>query len=67
MRIGVMETIKPDLPQHIIDAPTPRPHQTARFQAQRHVLPYRAPWIKRRILKHQDAGRIGDLDLLADP
>ena len=59
-----IETIKPHLPQHIVDAPALRPQQTAGFQTKCHILPHRSPRIQRRILKDQNARRIRTVDLL---
>ena len=55
MRIGVVEAVQTNSPQHIVHAFGLQAQQTTRFQAERHVLPHRAPRIQRRVLKDQDA------------
>ena len=67
MRIRLVETVKPYLPEHIVDAPALRAQKTAGFQAKCHVLPHGSPRIQRRVLKDQDARGIRRLDLLARP
>ena len=67
MRIGLIETVEPHLPEHIVDAPALRPQQTAGFQAKCDVLPHGSPRIQCRILKHQDARGTRSLDLRPRP
>src|SRR6202000_1891821 len=64
MRVGVAETVQPDLTEHVIDALTVCLQQTPDLQAKRHVLPHGAPWKQRRVLKHQDTRGIRPVDLL---
>ena len=67
MRIGPIETLKPHLPKHIVDAPALGAQKAAGFQAECDVLPHGSPRIQRRILKHQDARGTRSLDLRARP
>ena len=57
--------LEPDQAQRVFDAFAMGTKQPARFQAERNVAPNRPPWIKRGVLKNDDARRIGPLDRLA--
>ena len=67
VRIGDDRTVQADLPEHVVDALALRPQQTSGFQAKCHILPYGAPRIQRRVLKHQDARRIRPVDIMSSP
>jgi len=49
------ETSKADLSQHVVDAFAMASKQPSRFQPEGNVAPNGAPWIKRWILKNDDA------------
>ena len=65
MRICVGEARQPDQAQRVFDAFAMGANQPARFQAERYVAPHRPPWIKRGVLKNDDARRIGSFDRFA--
>jgi hypothetical protein len=65
VRVGIGEAHEPDQTQGVFDASAMGTQQPARFQSERNVAPHRPPWIKRRVLKNDDARRIGCFDLCA--
>src|SRR5580698_864545 len=58
----MVEAIKSDLLEHLVDARALSRQLTAGFQTKRDVLPYGSPRIERRILKYQDARGIRPVD-----
>ena len=63
VRVGIGEAREPDQAQGIFDTSAMSAQQPACFQSERNVAPHRPPWIKRGVLKNDDARRIGCFDL----
>src|ERR1700744_2964967 len=64
MRIGYIEACQTDLSQCRVNTSVPFPLQTADLQAKGDVLPHGAPGVERRLLEHQNTGRVRRLDPL---